>query len=208
MRTRRLPTGGLAALAVVLAALAVVVVAGTPAPRATVERPTTTTLASHHDDGSRRRHHAPVATNADVDVRSSGGTERHASVTAPPGHRTTATSAPATTTSSPPSTTTTAEPVTTTTSVRLALPTSRRGVFEGGRTTASEWLGAVRTVTVEVPGGVRVTLSVTCGFVTAPPATSFTSVTVRVQGGGAACVATFAVPSSSPQPAPWRLLAS
>jgi len=206
MRTRRLPTGGLAALAVVLAALAVVVVAGTPAPRAIVERVTTTTFASHHRVDSRRhRHPPPVRTNTDVDVASSA-TEGRASSTAPPGHRATPTSGPATPTSSPPATTTTTEP--TTTSVHPASPTSRHGVFEGGQTTASQWLGAVRTVTVLVPDGVRVTLSVTCGFVTAPPATSFTSVTVRVQGGGAACVATFAVPSSSPQPAPWRLITS
>jgi hypothetical protein len=206
MRTRRLPTGGLAALAVLLAALAVVVVAGAPVPRAIVERVTTTSLARHHHVGtSRQLDNRPAGTSTDVAVDGPGIVHRTLR-TAPPTRR--APSRPSTTSPTPPTTTTTTTPVTATTTVHPSPTTSRGGVFEGGRTTATAWLGAVRTVTVLVPDGVRVTLSVTCGFVGSRPATSFTSVTVRVQGGSAACVATFAVPTSSPQPAPWRLITS
>jgi hypothetical protein len=207
MRTRRLPSGGLAALAVVLAALAVVVVAGAPAPRTVVERITSSTRTVRHHEGTAHRH----PHHRDVIVTVVGTPVTHVasrtSDTPPPRHRASKTRRPATTTPSAP-TTTTSVPVTTTTSARRALPTSRGGVFEGGQTTATEWLGAVRSVTVLVPEGVRVTLSVTCGFATSPTRSEFTSVTVRVQGGGASCAATFGIPASSPQPAPWRLVTS
>jgi hypothetical protein len=116
------------------------------------------------------------------------------------------TGVPTTVPPAPPSTTTTTAPVTTTTTGPV-LPTSLQGTFDGGRTTVTERLGAVRSVTVTVPVGVRVTLSVTCGFATSA-ATSYTSATVHVEGGSASCVAAFMIPPSSPQPAPWRLVAS
>jgi hypothetical protein len=211
MRTRRLPTGGLASLAVVLSALAVVVVAAAPGPRTLVKhevRVVTVTRTTHqprlHHATRRRHHHRPTGTLVDVGDR----TARRAASAEPSTHR--AATGATRSTASPPasSTTTTSAPVTTTTMpAPPAAPTSRRGTFAGGRTTATERLGAVRSVTVSVPTGIRVTLSVTCGFATSST-TSFTSATVRVQGGGAACVATFTVPTSSPQPAPWRLVAS
>ncbi|HEV3212677.1 MAG TPA: hypothetical protein VGZ03_04695 [Acidimicrobiales bacterium] len=211
MRTRRLPTGGLASLAVVLSALAVVVVAAAPGPRTLVKHEvrvvtvTRTTHRPHRHHATRRRdHHRPTGTLVDVGDRST----RRAPNDEPPTHRAASDSTPSTAPPSTSSTTTTSVPVTTTTRpAPQAAPTSRRGTFAGGRTTATERLGAIRSVTVSFPTGIRVTLSVTCGFATSST-TSFTSATVHVQGGGAACVATFTVPASSPQPAPWRLVAS
>jgi len=201
MRTRRLPTGGLAALAVTLAALAVVVVAGVPPPRTVVRVRTDVRRVTVLVPTTRRSHPAPrrahrPSTGRLADAHG-GAPAALGAPSTPPAATTTTFLTPSTTTTIPPVTTTTAPPT----------PSSRRGTFEGGRTTATERLGAVRSVTVSVPVGIRVTLSVTCGLATSS-ATSFSSATVHVHGGGASCVATFRVPPSSPQPSSWRLVTS
>ncbi len=82
---------------------------------------------------------------------------------------------------------------------------SRDGTFAVGDTSVTARVGAVREVTVSVRAGIKVTLSVACGL-TVGSATSVSTATVRLDGGGGACTATFAVPSGTPQPAPWRLV--
>ena len=201
MRARRLPTGGLVSLAVVLAALAVVVVAGAPPARTrvVVERQVTTRevrvpIRSH------QRAPRPGLRIVVVDT-SPASADHGAGAASPPRARTgaTTTTTPVTTTKTPPVTTTTTAPP-----KAAALPSSRDGVFEGGATTASVWVDAVRAVTVVVPSGIEVTLTVTCGLVTAS-ATQMTTATVHVESGGEACTATFSIPASAPQPARWRL---
>jgi hypothetical protein len=211
MGARRLPTGGLAALAVTLAALAVVVVAGTPAPRAhrtTVTRYLPgTTIVRYRDvivwrdrPGAAARGRAP---SADADVTPTPVRR------SPTTHRATRPRRSTTTPTRPTGTTPTTTSTTTTTTVAApgAPPTSLEGTFEGGATTASQQLGPVRTVTVSVPPGIPVKLTVTCGLAHRS-ATSMTSATVHVVSGGASCTAVFSVPSTTPQPAPWRLTVS
>jgi hypothetical protein len=205
MRTRRLPTGGLAALAVLLAALAVVIVAGSPLPRTIVERVRAATTTTGVPLSRRGPHRA---------------TSRHVVDTVVPSRRitmiATTRESPTTQHLSPPSISTTS---TTTTTLRgtvtattvptpgsaTAGPESRDGTFEAGQTSVTARVGAVRGVTVSVSVGIKVTLSVACGLTDAS-ATAVSTATVHVDGGGGACTATFAVPPGSPQPAPWRLV--
>ncbi|HEV3328387.1 MAG TPA: hypothetical protein VGZ33_03240 [Acidimicrobiales bacterium] len=208
MRTRRLPTGGLAALAVLLAALAVVMVAGSPLPRTVVERvraATTTTSVplsrrGPHDTTSRHVVDAGVASRPSTQLATaheSPTTQRQA----PPSTSTTSTTSTTTTTLLRTVTATTVP-------VRVSAtagPASRDGTFEAGETSVTARVGAVRGVMVSVSAGIKVTLSVACGL-TEVSATAVSTATVRLDGGGGACTATFAVPPGSPQPAPWRLV--
>jgi hypothetical protein len=203
MGRRRLPTGGLLSLAVVLAALAVIVVAGAKHPTRIVVGPTRVV-----------RVHVTQRVPVRVPERVGGpsgaqGSQPILVVDGPTSAiaSTTTTIAqgavPSTTTTSIAPTTTT--PTTTTTVVTASTgPTSRSGVFEGGATSATARIGPVRTVTVTVPPGLRVTLQVTCGL-WHDTATAMTSVSLAVASAGAACTATFAIPQSSPQPAAWHL---
>lgn len=81
---------------------------------------------------------------------------------------------------------------------------SRFGYFEGGATSATKQLDVARAVTVTVPAGIEVSLSVTCGL-TPRSATSMTSVTVYPVGAADSCIATFSVPADTPGPARWEL---
>ncbi len=204
MPSRRLPSGGLAALAVVLASLAVVVVAGAR-PSILAGTPPSghgTHVVTHHR--RHEHHHAPAPP-----TRTSGPTvvivTRYVTV---PSTSSTPTIATTTTTvrTAPTSTTTTTTPTTTPTTVPPPAPTELTGSFASG-TSVETRLGSVTAVDVEVPAGVDVHLEVTCGLVSAD-ATSMREASVRVEGGGAACTATFSVPSSTPRPARWRLTAS
>ena len=214
MRRRRLPTGGLVSLAVVLAALAVVVVAGAPTPRTrvvveqrthTIWRTTTRGVSErvprrpHRATRERARAYAVVAHDGSTGARRPP--EGHVAAPAPPEPTTSPTATTTTTTTTgPPATTTTTVPA----PAAAPAPTSRDGVFEGGATSASARVDAVHAVTVVVPAGIQVSLSVVCGLATWST-TSMTKATVHVLSGGAACTATFSIPTSAPQPARWRL---
>ena len=207
MPTRRVPTGGLAALAVVLAALAVVVVAGARGPVFTLTRapvytgrlvvpqmPRVAVRTPTHP------HRVGTATTGATSARSgpqhAGARERLSQARG---------ALPTTTISTTPTTTsttwTTAPPEPADSSA-----TSRSGAFEGATTSTTERLGPVRMVSVTVPAGVEVTLVVTCGLQSAH-STSTTSVSVRLAGGSATCVAQFSVPRTTAGPARWHLVA-
>ncbi|HUD70115.1 MAG TPA: hypothetical protein VMQ40_07740 [Acidimicrobiales bacterium] len=199
MPTRRIPSGGLAALAVLLAALAVIVVAGAPLVRTIVtlgqpRTPQATTPIS------------PTTTTLPTIV-ASRATPPGGYVTVPSSpHRTSTparhrTSTPTTSTSTTTTTTTTSQP-----HVTPAIVPSLSGTFEAGATTVVARLGAVHTVTVSVPVGMRVTLSVTCG-ISSSTKTHTTSATVHMTAPTATCVATIRVPPSAPEPATWYLAA-
>lgn len=203
MPTRRVPTGGLAALAVVLASLAVVIVAGVRAPGTRVID-VTVTSAPHVG--------TTVVTTTTIVVPSTTA----ASPTRPvlEGDHVGVPTIPRTTGSTSSSTTTTTTTigvglVTTTTVRAIVQPTpaeSDTGTFEGASDAATVRLGDVRSVSVSVPPGTRVSLTVTCGL-TSRAATAMTTATVPVVAGAASCVATFDVPTGTPGPARWRLRA-
>jgi hypothetical protein len=208
MRTRRLPTGGLAALAALLAALAVVVVAGAPTPRTIVERVrvTTTRPTTSVVDGAHRHRSSKHAMEVDRDLRRSSSEE----VSIPTTRRAAAPSSSTTTTTAPPRPVTTPPRSVTTTTRPVSVggadqPISRDGTFAPGQTSVTTRLGSVRAVAVSVRGGIEVTLSVTCGL-TVVTATSVSRTTVQVPVGASACVAKFAVPAGSPQPTTWQLV--
>ena len=197
MRSRQIPSGGLAALAVLLAALAVVVVAGarttfvqtivtgpplsststtTTSSTTTTTMPVSTTTPSS-DSGVGQSVMPPTSARPSTAPRSSSTT-----TTAPP----------------PPTTTTTSQPT------RVDDVASQSGTFEGGETTAVVRLGTVRTVTVSVPRGMRVTLSVSCGILN-KSATGVTSAALRISEPASTCIVTIRVPASAPEPATWHL---
>ena len=208
MPTRRVPTGGLAALAVVLAALAVVVVAGARGPVFTVTRapvyvgrlvvPPTPRVAGRTPTHLRRVGTATTgATSA-----TSGPPHARARARLSQARR----ALPITTTSTPPATTSSTTSTTVPPTAADGSATSRSGAFEGATTSTTERLGPVRMVSVTVPAGVEVTLVVTCGLQSAH-STSTTSVSVRLAGGSATCVAQFSVPRTTAGPARWHLVA-
>jgi hypothetical protein len=188
---------------VLLAALAVIVVAGAPLvqtivtlgqPRTIQTTPTAPTTTT------------PTPTTLPAIV-ASRATQPGRYVTVPSSsHRTSTpaqhrTSTPTTSTPTTTSTTTTSQPP-----VTQAIVPSLSGTFEAGETTVVARLGAVRTVTVSVPVGMRVTLSVTCG-ISSSTKTHTTSATVHMTAPTATCIATIRVPPSSPEPATWHLAA-
>jgi hypothetical protein len=206
MRTGRLPTGGLAALAALLAALAVVVVAGAPAPRTILERVRVATTRPSASVVNRVHRNRSLQRVADIDGDPRRTTSEEATV---PTHGPASTPTSSTTTTTTRAVTTTTRPVTTTTSPALVgaagAPVSRDGTFAPGQTTVTAHLGAVRAVAVSVQAGLKVTLSVTCGLASRS-ATSVSTATVHIPDGAGACVATFAIPAGSPQPTTWQLV--
>ena len=207
--------GALVSLTVVLAALAVVVVAGAPPAHTRVVVRTTVTHLYVPVLVSRGAPSAEVVARGGGRPGAASGTGAPATTTVAPPTRRASTSVTTTTTSTSTATTTvttttTVPTVTTTTVASTDAPQrrSRDGVFEGGAVTASVTVGQVEGVEVSVPAGLQVTLSVTCGLTTWPPVTSMTSAVVHVLSGGASCTATFRIPSSSPQPAHWVLVTS
>lgn len=206
VRHRRVPAGSLAALAVVLAALAVLVVAGARAPTSR-ERATMTLPSTQAHTGSKTSPGRTTRVRIKVDyVRvpepAPGGvigvTGAQRTVGSSSSSTTSATVAPTTTTTT---TTTTTLPV-----EAQSLLTTRAGAFTLGATQVSVRLGPVHVVTVVVPAGIEVTLEVVCGLDHAGNASS-SAVTVEVPNGSTSCLATIAVPTSTPEPARWRLVA-
>jgi hypothetical protein len=186
---------------VLLAALAVVVVAGARTQLETIVitspplTTTSTTTATTTTIGSRGTSYAGPGATVD-DEQSAPRVPQHVSTPTRQAAIPTTTTTPTTTTS----TTTTTQPP-----VRPTGPSSLSGTFVGGETTMVARLGAVRTVTVSVPVGMRVTLSVSCG-ISQRTATHTTTATVHIVDPASTCVATIRVPPSSPEPAAWHLV--
>lgn len=201
-----MPAGSLAALAVVLAALAVVVVAGarntivrvpSGSPTSTVP---TTPVGPHHGHHT-RTHHRATLTAGHATSRDTGDGAEQTSGLSP------ATSP--TTTSTTTTTTTTTSTTTTTTLPPVPSPERRNGTFRHGTTVVNVALSdAVRTVAVEVPAGVRVTLTVSCVGVEHGSSTSTTWASVRLGAVASSCTATIVVPAATPEPAAWFLTAT
>ncbi len=185
-----------------LAALAVVVVAGARTQLETIvitsppDPTTSTTMAPTTTTVSRGTPHAGSGIAVDGEPATPGVPQHVSTPTRPASPTTTPPSTPTTTTS----TTTTTQPP-----ARHTGPSSLSGTFEGGETTMVARLGTVRTVTVSVPVGMRVTLSVSCGISQAR-ATHTTTATVHIVDPASTCVATIHVPPSSPEPATWHLV--
>jgi hypothetical protein len=208
MRARRLPIGGLATLTALLAALAVVLVAGAPAARTVIDTVfastttstttstsvvTTTTLATV---ASRSGHPgSPRSTTP----HTTGGAPRSTS-----GGRSTR---PTTGTTSRHPVKASAPPVTTTTRPRsvMATPVTRTGTLLAGVTSWSTRVGPVDDVSVSVQPGRRVTLTVVCGLATSS-ATSLATATVAHLRGEGSCRATFSIPVGGTGAVAWRMV--
>jgi hypothetical protein len=190
---------------VLLAALAVVVVAGARTQLETIVitspplTTTSTTTATTTTIVSRGTSYAGPGATVD-DEQSAPRVPQHVSTPTRHAASPTTTTTPTTTTSTTTTTTTTTQPP-----VRSTGPSSLSGTFVGGETTMVARLGAVRTVTVSVPVGMRVTLSVSCG-ISQRTATHTTTATVHIVDPVSTCVATIRVPPSSPEPAAWHLV--
>jgi hypothetical protein len=201
-----MPAGSLAALAVVLAALAVVVVAGARdrivhVPSGSIQRTPTAPVGPRHHHHTGVRHHAATRTVGTVTSRSATGAGSEPSGAVVP-LATSTTTIP----TSPSSTTTTTS--TTTTLPAVASLLHRKGTFRDGNTVADVPLNAVQTVTVEVPAGIRVSLTVSCVGVQYETSTSTTWASVHFATPANSCTAKIVVPDATPEPAAWLLSAT
>jgi cytoskeletal protein RodZ len=196
---RRVPAGSLAALAVILAALAVVVVAGA---RDTILRVTApAAVAPTTQPASPTTTSPPHTSTPSTPAPSSPGSRGdEVSLLAPP-----PTSAPRPTTTTTTTTPTTTSTSTTTTTTPVTPVTDATGTFAHGATAARIPLGPVHQVTASVTPGVDVTLTVTCGPLVAS-ASSASSVSVSLDDGPSACTAVIEIPNSS-LPTHWQLVA-
>jgi hypothetical protein len=130
-----------------------------------------------------------------VDVQGSGTRSE------PPRTKATGTTTTTTTTTTPTTPTTT-----TTTTPHGTTPEADSGWFLHGSTEARRELGPVDFVSVDVSADVAVTLTVFCGLLH-ETSTSVSAASVTMPDGPAPCTATIEVPSSTLEPASWRLVA-
>jgi hypothetical protein len=208
--TRRLPTTGLAALAVLLAALAIVVGVDGVRTRIHVER-RTVVLAPPRIDTSNRD--TPPHATLPNPVRPDRSTRIAGRFAAPvrttvPADTAFAAVMPATTGSTTTTTTTTTipakaggtpEPVV---GATASIARVQSGYFEGGFTSVTTPVPSARSVSVSLGAQVDVSLTVSCASGTAR-GTGLGTVTVDLALGGGACQATISVPVGSPDPLSW-----
>jgi hypothetical protein len=206
--TRRLPTTGLAALAVLLAALAIVVGVDGVRTRIHVERRTVVLAPPRIDTPNRDTPpHAtlPNPVRPDRSTRIAGRDAAPVRTTVPAGTSVEVVM-PATTGSTTTTTTTvpakaggTPEPVV---GATASVARVQSGYFEGGFTSVTTPVPSARSVSVSLGAQVDVSLTVSCASGTAR-GTGLGTVTVDLALGGGACQATISVPVGSPDPLSW-----